>query len=272
MALQIQNDRLASAQFVAATKNTEPFLQGAMDTIIIHYTAGSSAASSITSLTDPAVKASAHVVVGRDGVITQLVPFNIIAWHAGPSQYGNRKGFNQYSIGIEIDNAGLLEKRGNKYYSWFGKEYPENEVVFATHRNQQTPSYWHAYTEPQLAAVEELCRVLVNTYPIKYILGHEEISPGRKVDPGPAFPLNKLRQRIFGSGRDEISAESASEGKAIVQVDQLNIRSGASISAERVALPLPKGQRVRILEAREGWYRVSTEITGWVSAKFIAPE
>lgn len=58
------------------------FEPGLPDTIIIHYTAGSSAESSVKVLCDPKRKASAHLVVGRDGSVTQLVPFNTVAWHA----------------------------------------------------------------------------------------------------------------------------------------------------------------------------------------------
>src|SRR5687767_7791791 len=114
--MKIEEHKLADgAKFIRATKNTELFQLPKLDTIIIHYTAGGSPESSIATLIDPNIRASAHVVVGRDNSVTQLVPFNLIAWHAGESQYGNRVGFNQYSIGIEIDNAGKLEKRGDKY-------------------------------------------------------------------------------------------------------------------------------------------------------------
>jgi N-acetylmuramoyl-L-alanine amidase len=208
------------------------------------------------------------LVVARTGDITQLVPFHTIAWHAGRSQFGNRVGFNRYSIGIEIDNAGVLEKRGNKYYSWFNKAYEADEVVFAVHRNEKTPRYWHAFTQEQIACVEEICRALVQTYRLKYILGHEEISPGRKIDPGPAFPLDKLRERIFGGSRDSDEPERA-RTEGVVTTDLLNIREDASTNSDKVAKPLVKGQRVRIVGAKDGWYKVTTEVTGWVSAKYI---
>lgn len=267
--MEINNDRVTSAVFKQATKNTQPFQVNKLDTIIIHYTAGSSAESSIATLVNQAIKASAHVVIGRDGTITQMVPFNIIAWHAGPSQFGNRVGFNQYSIGIEIDNAGLLEKRGDLYYSWFGQAYDAKDVVFAVHRNQKTPNYWHAYTQKQIEVVEELCQSLVNTYGIKYILGHEEISPVRKIDPGPAFPLDKLRDKIFGGARDSDAPENNKNSAGTVSVDMLNIREDADVNADKVAKALKKGQKVKILAAKNGWYKVTAEVTGWVSAKFI---
>jgi N-acetylmuramoyl-L-alanine amidase len=267
--MEIQNHKVIGAELSITDKNTQVFQPGKLDTIIIHYTAGSSAKSSISSLSDPSVQASAHIVVGRDGIITQIVPFNIVAWHAGASQYGGRVGFNQFSIGIEIDNAGLLEKRGDKYYAWFGRAYEEKDVVAGIHRNEKTIRYWHAYTEKQIEVVEQLCRALIKTYNLKYILGHEEISPVRKVDPGPAFPLDKLRDKIFGGNRDADVAEKAIRKDGIVNTNLLNIRADASTQAEKVAKPLLEGQKVKILAAKDGWLRVSTEVTGWVSARYI---
>ena len=73
---------------------------GEPDMIILHYTGGTSAMSSAKFLARSDVKASAHVVIGRDGQVIQLVPFNIEAWHAGKSSYGGRSELNHYSIGI----------------------------------------------------------------------------------------------------------------------------------------------------------------------------
>ena len=82
------------------------------DMIVLHYTAGTSAESSALFLTRPDVSASAHVVIGREGEVFQLVPFNIEAWHAGKSWYAGRGGLNRYSIGIELDNLGKLRFSG----------------------------------------------------------------------------------------------------------------------------------------------------------------
>ncbi|MCB9447330.1 MAG: N-acetylmuramoyl-L-alanine amidase [Flavobacteriales bacterium] len=249
-----------------------PFKTGLPDTIIIHYTAGSSAESSVRSLCNPAAKASAHLVVGRDGSITQLVPFNIIAWHAGKSAYGDRVGYNNYAIGIEIDNAGVLTKTGDVYQAWFGRTYPSNEVLYAVHRNEKSPRYWHTYTEQQIEAVETICRALIPAYNIKTILGHEEISPGRKVDPGPAFPLDKMRERLLNiGGRDEDDAPVLPPAGR-VNVDKLNIRSKPDVSGDTVAKPLEKGVKVKILDKSGNWYKITTEIEGWVSGQFLDAE
>ena len=100
---------------------------GEPDMIILHYTAGSSAISSAKFLVRPDVKASAHVVIGRDGQVIQLVPFNIEAWHAGKSSYGGRSELNHYSIGIELDNLGQLRLEGGRFVAECGKEVPVGE-------------------------------------------------------------------------------------------------------------------------------------------------
>src|SRR4029079_14537930 len=112
--------------------------------------------------------------------------------------------FNQFSVGIEIDNAGPLTRTGDgKFVSWFGGVYPASDAVGGIHRNETTPRFWLQYTEVQLALVEQICALLVATYPIKLMVGHEEIAPGRKIDPGPAFPLDRLRGRLLTDLRSD---------------------------------------------------------------------
>lgn len=247
------------------------FEDGALDTIIIHYTAGPTANSAIRTLTNPRVKASAHLVIGRDGSITQLAPFNIIAWHAGPSSYRGRKGFNKYSIGIEIVNAGPLTKSGDSYRAWFGTAYPANEVIEAVHRNQTKPRFWHIYTPEQIEVTTNICRILIDEYNIKHILGHEEISPHQKIDPGPAFPLDKMRDQLLQGRRDANDGDILPE-RGRVMVSKLNIRSNPSLNGDKVAQPLEKGTVVRLLDKSGGWFKVATEIEGWVAAKYIGDD
>lgn len=269
--MKINNHQLEGTNIsYKQTPNTSgKFAKGLPDTIIIHYTAGASASSSVRTLTNPNVKASAHLVVGKKGEIIQLAKFDTIAWHAGKSSYDERTGFNKYSIGIEIDNAGALEKREDGgFYSWFNKKYPESEVVHATHRNETTPRYWHAYTEKQIETVFAICRLLKEKYAIQYILGHEEIAPKRKIDPGPAFPLERLRNNIL-SGRDEDGSDDDLPEVGEVTASKLNIRSTPTAKGKKVAEPLPKGSKVKIIGEQNGWYKVTASIEGWVSGKYI---
>lgn len=267
--ITIQNHRLTGEgiSYQASPNTSGKYKANYLDSLVIHYTAGSSAESSARSLCDPASKASAHLIIARNGNVIQLVPFDTVAWHAGKSAHLGRVGMNQYSIGIEIDNAGPLEKHGNTYLSWFKRHYSEEDVVYAVHRNETAARYWHEYTEQQILKVQEISELLVAEYQLKYILGHEEISPGRKTDPGPAFPLDRLRDRILRGDRDkdELPEPSLLADMGIVNGSLLNIRNKPSTAGELVAKPLEKGTKVRILEENDGWCKVKIEVEGWVS-------
>jgi len=254
---------------IKCPKNTKLFEAGQPDTIVIHYTAGRNGKNSAQYLAKDNVKASAHIVLDRTGHVYQLVPFNTISWHAGKSSYEGRFGFNNFSIGIEIDNAGILEPVGDKFKSWFGKKYDAEDVLVAKHRNEAVEKYWHTYTEIQIEKTEQICELLMETYPtITSILGHEEISPGRKQDPGPAFPLDKLRRMLIESREEDAQAYENMEG--FVDVNQLNIRELPSINADLASAPLERGTKVKIQSKHEGWYKVTAEIEGWVSSEYIA--
>lgn len=263
-----------NVRFVPSPNHSGVFEPHYPDTIILHYTAGRSAESSVKTLCDEKVKASAHCVIGRDGAVIQLIPFNTIAWHAGRSSYKGRTGFNNFSIGIEMDNAGKLTKCMSGYQAWFGKVYPESEVIEAVHPNESTVSYWHSYSNAQIERVYELCELLCENYGITSILGHDEIAPRRKIDPGPAFPIEKFRERIFihdrwEDGNDE-SNEISGNNEGIVTASRLNIRSGPTISASTVTTPLAEGTAVEIVQEKDGWYEVIVPITGWVKKDYIA--
>ncbi|RPH96867.1 N-acetylmuramoyl-L-alanine amidase [candidate division KSB1 bacterium] len=247
------------------------FGAGLPDTIILHYTAGSSAESSVEHFMSPSAGASAHLVVGRNGGITQLVPFNVTAWHAGRSEYQGRVGFNQYSIGIEMDNAGPLEKTGGGYTAWFGRVYPESEAVKAVHRNEVQPAYWHCYPEKQISAVLDICILLVDHYGIKTILGHEEISPGRKRDPGPAFPLDKLRDRVLNRDRslDTEPEPEYTRRSGVVTASSLNVRFAPNVAAPTVLPRLSQGTVLDVLREAQGWYEVAVAVRGWVKKDYV---
>ena len=255
--------------FQKSPNHSSVFSNGLPDTLVIHYTAGSSLSGSVRALSTPAHKASAHLVIGKDGQVVQLVPFNTIAWHAGPSRWNGRTGLNKYSIGIELDNPGLLKKTGSGYQSWFGRIYNEADVIMAKHRNEDVDRYWHIYTEKQLEVNEAICRLLIETYDIKEIVGHEEISPGLKIDPGPAFPLDKFRQKLLHPDRHSTDDLNTDFNHGIVTASSLNIRIEPDAESDKAALPLSKDTSVEILEEKDGWFKVRTDITGWVYGKYI---
>ncbi|MCX6155255.1 MAG: N-acetylmuramoyl-L-alanine amidase [Candidatus Kapabacteria bacterium] len=273
--MKIVNSKLDGESIINVEQKPSPnhgssFKANFPDTIIIHYTAGRNAKESVSTLCNPAHQASAHVVIGRDNSITQLVNFNTVAWHAGQSSYGGRDGFNQYSIGIEIDNCGYLIKQGDDFLSWFGGAYRLSDAFEGKHRNPQVKyEYWLRYTRWQIQTVEEICRLLIAEYGIKCILGHEEIAPSRKIDPGPAFPLDKLRDKLFNSDRSSDAPAEQFPKSGVVTASSLNIRVDAIINASRVATPLPNGTVLTILSEKDGWYSVDAGVKGWVKKEFV---
>lgn len=266
--MEIKNHQLVGKHI---TQRQTPNRGGLMNPqyLIMHYTAGRNAKSSADSLCNPASKASAHIVLGRDGSIIQLAPFNVVTWHAGKSQWEGIIGLNSHSIGIEIDNAGLLKKVGDHYESWFGATYPDNEVLLAAHRHGGGVQAWHTYTAVQIERALELTDLLFAHYGLKDVLGHEDIARGRKSDPGPAFPLSAVRSRVQGRIEDE-------EPHYRVIATSLNIRSGPGAEFAPVALALKKGTELVLLEPADRWSRVEvvgagTDIEGWVSNQYIEP-
>ena len=196
-------------EFTESPNIGDPFGPGYPDTIVIHYTACRDPGAAVATLTDPGRKVSAHLVVARDGAVTQLVRLDTVAWHAGVSAWKGRTALNRFSLGIEVDNAGRLEARDGRYLAHFGDSYPAAETVRAVHRNETGAAYWQAYPESQLNFVERLCRLLIREYGIVEIVGHEEIAPDRKVDPGPAFPLDEMRTRLLGGTGPDGLAEAS---------------------------------------------------------------
>ncbi|MBE8190047.1 MAG: 1,6-anhydro-N-acetylmuramyl-L-alanine amidase AmpD [Candidatus Thioglobus sp.] len=103
------------------------------------------------------IKVSTHLLIKRDGSIIQFVPFDKRAWHAGKSNFNGRENCNDFSIGIELEGTDDL-----------------------------------AYTNSQYSSLNATIKVLKLHYPIANIVGHNEISPKRKTDPGAAFDWSKI--------------------------------------------------------------------------------
>jgi N-acetylmuramoyl-L-alanine amidase len=167
--------------------------------IVMHYTASTSLPGTIDWFKRRQANASAHIVIGVDGEVVQMVPLNRRAWHAGESKWGELVGLNAYSIGIEIVNAGKLRKRADgAWITWSKQAISEDQVTVARHKNEASETGWHEYTEAQIRAAIDVGNAIAQHYPIVDVLGHDDIAPTRKVDPGPLFPMGSVRSRILG--------------------------------------------------------------------------
>lgn len=167
--------------------------------LVIHHTAGASALSSYEFWKTPQAKeAEAHILIDRDGTVYQVMPFNQRADHAGKSAWvdpgtGKRYEYlNSCSIGIELANAGPDEP-GLDAHDW-AKKQPGYKTILSRHKNGGPVLPWECYPAAQLAALYEVCKVLVVRYNLDDLMGHDDIAPNRKVDPGPALDMTALRK------------------------------------------------------------------------------
>ena len=206
--MKVSNHKLDGAPYQAS-----PNRSGAITPkgIVYHYTAGISASGAVSWLSTKGSRASAHLVIGEDGSITQLVPFNIKAWHAGRSKHPvtGLTDLNSHYIGFEISNPGPLKKIGSgRYQNWDGSiKFTEGEGYLKGKELIEMPHprigggtfYWPEYTEAQLKAVEDATVAVLNAYPtVTDAISHEVIDTrGWKTDPGPAFPMGRM-WRLFG--------------------------------------------------------------------------
>jgi N-acetylmuramoyl-L-alanine amidase len=140
-----------------------------VDSLILHYTGMRSAAAALARLCDPAAKVSAHYLIDEDGRVTALVAERLRAWHAGVSAWRGEPGLNDRSIGIELVNPG---------HEWGYRPFPP----------------------AQYQACIALCRAILARWPIPphRVLGHSDVAPDRKEDPGELFDWQLLAQAGIG--------------------------------------------------------------------------
>ena len=137
--------------------------------IVIHYTGMQSGRESLNWLCNPNSNVSSHFLVSQNGKIYRLIKDNLVAWHAGKSCWGSFKNLNKNSIGIELVNKGHT----------FG---------------------YTNFKKKQILSLIKICKMLIQKYKIKKrnIVGHSDISPLRKKDPGEKFPWKELAKKNIG--------------------------------------------------------------------------
>jgi len=221
--MKIEKHALAGVPFKAAHSSGGEMTP---TIIVLHDTAGRmDAGSSVGWFCSEDCNTSAHIVVERDGSLTQLVPFNRKAWHAGASTYNGKTGCNAFAIGIEIVNPGKLDKDGR---AWFHKK---TEKGYAGAKRVKTKEhgdgYWLDYTPEQIDAVTALCRDLVETYGITDITTHWAVSPGRKVDTNPLFPLEDVKRAVFVPEPAPVVAAVPSRKAAVASSGEAGAAAGA---------------------------------------------
>ena len=161
------------SNFYSPKFNKEKRSKNLIKIIIIHYTGMQSERESIIRLCNPKFKVSSHFLINQNGKVYRLVQDSRIAWHAGKSCWGKYKNLNKNSIGIELVNKG--------------------------HRFGYTN-----FKKKQLLSLTKICKSLIKKYKIKKknIIGHSDIAPLRKIDPGEKFPWKQLAKKNIGIWHD----------------------------------------------------------------------
>lgn len=170
---------------------------------IAHFTAGATALSSYEFWRTPdAAGAEAHVIIDRDGTIYQIRPFDQKCHHAGRSRWHDARmsyeWLNSCSIGIEFANAGN-DQPGRDAFDW-AKKQPGFESGEARHKNGGPLEVWEKYPEPQILSGIEVFKAIVSRYNLDDLVGHDDIAPDRKNDPGPLFPMQRIRENCGFTG------------------------------------------------------------------------
>ena len=199
----------------------------AVDMIVLHYTGCPSAESALLWMCSPESQVSAHYLVDTDGEIIQLVDEAARAWHAGAAFWAGERDVNSFSIGIEIQNTGHLE----------GAPPP--------------------YPEAQLAAVEALVADIMARHSISpaRVVGHSDVAPARKADPGEHFPWHRLAAK--GLALDVAAARvtggavlaPGDEGDAVRALQEDLRRAGYGLEPSGVYCPATE-QVVRAFQRR----------------------
>lgn len=145
-----------------------------VDMLVLHYTGMEDGPSALERMRDEKAQVSAHYMVDVDGVIYQLVPEDMRAWHAGVSNWQGDGDLNSRSVGIEIVNGG--------------------------HNVKLSDGSLQPYSRVQIEAVIELSRAIIERHkiPLNRVVGHSDIAPDRKDDPGEHFPWEEFAARGVG--------------------------------------------------------------------------
>ena len=148
----------------------------AIDMLVLHYTGMKTADEALARLCDPGAKVSAHYTVGTDGRVFFHVPEERRAWHAGVSYWAGQTNVNACSVGIELVNPG--------------------------HEFGYVP-----FAQAQIAALIDLARGILSRHPIppNRVLGHSDVAPARKTDPGELFPWQHLAEFGIGAWPNPVS-------------------------------------------------------------------
>lgn len=211
------------------------------------------------------VESPAHVLINRDGLVTQFIPFNERTHQTIDGSWEGIKNLPSRSVIITFENYGRLEKQGDHFITICGKVVETTDVFTGIHQNEESLSYWQKFTESQVLIAEKIIRCLTTTYQVKYILGYEEVCPGLQTDPGPAFPLEIMRRKIMKENLVDQSEEHSIINIA-QQVDLSSIINNQNMEDDEKK----DAKIVNIRRKSGGWYKVNIDLGGFIKEEWVS--
>lgn len=182
-----------------------------VNVLVLHYTGMPTAQMALDRLADPNAKVSAHHVLDEDGTVYAMVAEEKRAWHAGVSHWRGKGGLNDCSVGIEIVNPG---------HEWGYRPFPD----------------------AQIAALIPLCNAILSRHsiPARNVVGHSDIAPARKLDPGELFPWERLAGEGIGlwpvaeAAARGASLRTGDIGEAVEEMQRMLAAYGYSVQTDGV--------------------------------------
>lgn len=172
-----------------------------VDMLVIHYTGMPDRDSALARMCDPAAEVSAHYCIDEDGTLYQLVPEHRRAWHAGRSSWRGAQDINDRSIGIELVNPGHE----------FG---------------------YRPFSDPQMLALRDLARSILAEHPIspRNVVGHSDIAPLRKQDPGELFNWQRLARWGIGLWPPAEEERQVEPDRSVDEIQQMLATYGYDVA------------------------------------------
>lgn len=185
--MEITNHRFVGVPFVQAADQGGVLVDPLF--IVIHYTggAGRGAIGTLTAKDDNYV--SSHTFTDTDGAATQMVRFDRQAYHAGESSWRGIKRLNHRAFGLELANPGYVRPGSPAPHNW--------PTIRAAHKHGGVFREWYVYPPAQVESAAQQCAAIMRFYTgVREIVGHDDIAPTRKLDPGPAWDWVAFRARV----------------------------------------------------------------------------
>jgi N-acetylmuramoyl-L-alanine amidase len=244
--------------------------------ILIHFTTGTRMESTIHYVQRADAGGCAHLLIGREGRVVQFVPFNKVAYHAGFSWWECDTDLNHFSIGIELDNAGSLTgEPGNWMHN--NEKISDEDVEIKTYWRDLTrqPSAWQKFTLVQLDVLEKILEALVAHYggPEHIeILGHDDVNLVYRIDPGPVFPMEAIREKLLGRRLPRVKEYHLAKDASLYTHES----TVPDVNLLKAAVMLPKGAQVKVVRVEEKWSLVNviksnngTKGRGWLLTRTV---